>query len=534
MVLARLIWPADTIKDKDAKLIARGKLPGNLRGAYSLEAFGYRLGNYKGDYSGSWDEWNPEMHDYMMQDGEVTFSLWKRIADENWPERSVDLEHKVQWIISRQERYGFLFDVDRAGKLYTELTRIKLDLEDKLQRVFPPWVVETPFIPKANNSKLGYIKGVPTSKKKLIVFNPASRDHIADRLKTLRGWRPKDLTPEGKPKVDETTLTGLPWPEAALLVDYLMVEKVTGQLATGKQAWLKKVGRDNRLHGRVISNGALTGRMTHSNPNVAQVPAVSKGKSGDILWGLEGRFGADCRALFVAPKGKRLVGVDASALELRCLAAFMARYDNGDYIRVVLDGKKEDGTEIHSVNAKALGADRDTAKIWFYAFIYGAGDYKLGLILGAKKNHKRLGKESRARFMANLPALGKLVGAVKARVEGGLGARTHLTGLDGRRLTPRGSHSALNTLLQSAGAVIMKEALVLLDTELQAAGLVPGVHYEFVANVHDEWQIEADEAWAEFIRDTAVAAIRRAAGTLNFRCPLDGEGKIGGSWLETH
>jgi DNA polymerase I-like protein with 3'-5' exonuclease and polymerase domains len=262
--------------------------------------------------------------------------------------------------------------------------------------------------------------------------------------------------------------------------------------------------------------------------------------------GSKAPYGERCRALFTVPQGKKLVGCDADALELCCLAGYMARYDNGAYIKVVLEGDKSQGTDIHSVNARALGLDpkqkypvngknvtgRDIAKVWFYAFIYGAGDMKLGFILGEtnEAKAKKKGKKSRQRFLENLPALKTLTEKVKAMLK----KRGHLKGLDGRRLHPRFDHSALNTLLQSAGAVIMKMALVIADEALIGQEFLPGRHYEFVANVHDEFQIEADEDRAETVGRMAKDSIRLAGERLGFACPLSGSFDIGDNWAQTH
>ena len=542
IVMTRLMWPKDVLRERDFRLNKEGRLPGNLIGAYSLQAWGHRLTNYKGDYSGSWASWNQEMQDYCDQDVEVTTALYNRCIERGWDERCIDLEHVVQAIITRQENYGFAFDETAAQALYGDLTQRKVELESQLQEAFPPWFHETPFIPKVNNRKMGYVKGELFIKRKQIVFNPSSRDHIAGRLKEKYGWEPVDFTDDGKPKVDEEVLSKLPYPEAAILSEYLMVDKRIGQLATGKEAWLKRV-KNGRIHGRVITNGAVTGRMTHSSPNIAQVPTN------------HAPYGERCRGLFTVTKGKLLLGCDASALELCCLAGYMAKFDGGEYVKTVLSGSKEDGTDIHSVNARALGMDpkkkydiggqtpsgRDVAKVWFYAFIYGAGDFKLGTILGAAPGKElEAGKRSRSRFLKNLPALGKLTDRVKERCEGkaknkdGSPAPTYLLGLDGRRLRCRSSHSALNTLLQSAGAVLMKQALVLLDRDLQQSGYIPGKHYEFVANVHDEWQIEVDKEIAEDVGQKAKAAIQAAGHHFNFGCPLDGEYRAGATWAETH
>ena len=534
LVMSRVVWPKDRLQDRDFALNKAGKLPGNLIGRHSLEAFGYRLGEYKGDYDGGWEFWSPEMHEYMIQDVEVLFKLWHRIARENWSPESFDLEHAVADIIYRQEAHGFAFDVESAVALHATLVQKKADIEADLLKVFPPLEIRTPFTPKVNSKKLGYQKGVPTEKVRIEEFNPASRDHIAKRLQML-GWKPTDFTDGGKPKVDDSILSQLPYPEAKPLATYLMLEKRLGQLAEGKEAWLKHVGKDGRIHGRVNPNGAVTGRMTHSTPNMAQVPSGGS------------PYGKECRALFRAPEGKVIIGCDADALELRCLAHFMARYDDGEYVQVVLEGKKEDGTDIHSVNARALGLDpkqryevaggnptgRDISKVWFYAFIYGAGDEKLGTILGkpAGESARKEGKRSRARFLVNLPALGSLTDAVKSRAK----EKNFLVGLDKRLLFVRSDHAALNTLLQSAGALIMKKALVLLDNSLKLHHrLTPGHDYEFVANVHDEFQIEATQDWAETIGKTAADSIRLAGEAFGFRCPLAGQYQIGKNWSETH
>jgi DNA polymerase I-like protein with 3'-5' exonuclease and polymerase domains len=537
MVLTRLLWP--DIKGKDAKLIKKGTLPGNLLGRHSLEAFGYRLGRWKGDYAkimkaagiDPWANWNDKMQEYCEQDVEVTHALWDacQARAEAFSQRSIDLEHAVASIIIRQQNRGFAFNEKEAEALYTDLVGRQAELDTELRKTLGSWEVRTPFTPKANNKKFGYERGIPTHKVKVIEFNPSSRHHIANRLKALHGWKPTEFTPSGEPKVDDTILSQLQYPEAQLIAEYLMVGKRIGMLRDGKQGLLRKV-RNGRIHGRVNPNGAVTGRMSHSNPNI-NIPTN------------DAPYGKRCRSLFRAGEGYVLVGADADALELCCLAGYMARYDGGAYIKTVLEGDKTNGTDIHSVNARALRLDpkayykvdgrdvtgRDIAKTWFYAFIYGAGDSKLKAILG-KAQAKALGGSGRKQFLKNLSALGKLVEAVKTKAQK-YGA---LRGLDGRRLYVRHLHAALNTLLQGAGAVIMKEALVILDKKLQAGGLVPGKDYEFVANVHDEWQIETRAGFARGVGQCATAAIKEAGESFNFECPISGSYKIGETWAETH
>lgn len=560
MVLSRLVWAELKQIDMDRRKKKSGQdFPGNLIGSVSLEAWGHRLGEHKGDYKGDpdlvgvnvdfhgmteeaawkdaykrrWDSWNQSMEDYCVQDVVVTCKLWERIKAKEVDERALLLETQVAYIVARQESFGFLFDQKKAVALYAKLVARKLELEAEVKRSFPPMYLRdgAVFVPSRDNKTTGYTAGCPLQKIKLTEFNPGSRDHVSHWLKTLFGWEPTEFTNDGKPKVDDEVIDKLPYTEAKPLKEYFMVVKRLGQIAEGKEAWLKAVKPDGRVHGRVNTNGAVTGRMTHSGPNMAQVPA---GRSP---------YGHECRELFCVPAGKKLVGADADALELRDLAGYMAIYDGGAYIKTVLEGDKSQGTDMHSVNCRALGMEpkgiqwngqpgRDVAKTWFYAFIYGAGDEKLGNITTGLKGEKaiRKGKADRAAFLRNLPAMGKLVEAVKKRAK----ERGHLIGLDGRHLKVRSQHAALNTLLQSAGALQMKRALCLADDALQAAGLIPGKNYEWVANVHDELQAEVDEQHAELVGKTIVWAIREAGATFNFRCPLDGQYEIGNNWNETH
>ena len=533
LILSRLIY-AD-LSDWDNKLIKANKLPQRLFKSHSLEAWGYRLGNNKGEYSGGWDAWSQDMEDYCEQDVAVTLQLYKHLMAQEYSQEAMDLEHSVAHIIQRQTSYGYYFNTQAAVKLWAEWTDKLFMMGQELTQVFKPRVVPKgkPFIPKRDNAKMGYVTGVPVQKYETLSFNPNSRAHITAWLKELYDWSPTEFTPSGEPKVDESVLKDLPYPEAIALTKYMTLAKRISQMATGKGAWLHYVdSQTSRIYGSVITNGAVTGRMTHSKPNLAQVPA---GYSP---------YGHECRSLFTVPAGKELVGADAAALELCCLAGYMARLDNGAYIETVLKGDKSNGTDIHSVNAKALGLDpkliypdgqsgRDMAKTWFYAFVYGAGDVKLGTLLttGNLLKVKDAGTASRKRFMKNLPALGTLIKQIQDKVK----SQGFLKGLDGRTLHIRGAHSAPNTLLQSAGAILMKKALVILDGKLQAdLGLVAGVDYEFVANVHDEWQIECNKGLGETIGKIAKESIKLAGEHFGFRCPLDGDYKVGTSWAETH
>lgn len=528
LIMSRLIYA--NMAEVDFKLRKKNpKLTTKMIGSHSLEAWGIRLGEWKGDYAevmeakglDPWAEWNQEMDDYCGQDVVVTRLLYEKLISKGFSEESIQLEHDVAPIILRQEKHGFLFNSAAAWKLAETLQKRRVILESELRAAFPPWMrgrgVHTPkrsmrrkVVTEFGEWREQVTEGAPFTRIEQVIFNPGSRDHIADRLIAKYGWKPRQFTDEGKPKVDETVLEALPYPEAKLLTEYLLVEKRIGQVADGREAWVKAIGKDGRIHGLVNQNGAVTGRMTHSKPNMAQVPKV------------DSPYGEECRSLFCVPAGRMLVGADASGLELRCLAHYMARWDGGEYAKVILEG------DIHSVNQQAAGLPtRDNAKTFIYAFLYGAGDAKIGTIVG---RGAKAGKALKDRFLKGIPALGNLLSAVKKRAK----SSGYLTGLDGRKLYIRSDHAALNTLLQGAGAIVMKKALVILDGDLQERGFVPGHHYEFVANVHDEWQIECDAPLAEEIGKAAVGAIRKAGEHFGFRCPLDGEFKIGRNWAETH
>lgn len=532
MVWARLVF-AD-IKESDYGRHQKGQLPGKLIGSHSLKAWGNRLGEYKGDFAEQtdWSEWTPEMSAYCKQDVNVTKKLFELVESRTFTMESVHLEHQVQWILARQERHGFYFDAASAVTLYGELAVKKAQVEQDFRDIFPPFYVQgKEFIPKADNKKYGYVKGCPMTKVHLKDFNPNSGTHVYWALKRKYGWKPTEFTEKGQVKVDEDILAelGKKWPEAKKIQEYWTLDKRMGQIQDGDNGWLKHYNRETgRIHGYVNHCGAVTGRMTHSKPNTAQVP------SNDHL------YGEECRSLFTVPEGYKLVGCDADGLEGRCLAHFLARYDDGAFIKTILEGSKEDKTDMHNVNKRALEiTDRGIAKRWFYAWMYGAGIKKLAAILGVKQKDS---KEKNQKFLDNFPAMKKL----KAAIEKAVNTKGYLKGLDGRKLRVRSPHSALNTLLQSAGALIMKKALVILDKTLQDKGLIPGQDYEFVANVHDEWQIEVLDApyggldeqepysVPEVVGQTAAWAIEEAGKHFGLRCPLAGDYNIGTSWKETH
>jgi DNA polymerase I-like protein with 3'-5' exonuclease and polymerase domains len=472
-------------------LVASRLLNPSLEGGHSLAAWGQRLGFPKGDFS-DWDGGlTPEMETYCIQDTLVTQKLYDVLINElkynKFEQRSIELEHKVQAIIAKQERNGFRLDEKKATILLSELSSKLAAIEVEMQGIFPAKTIERV------SEKTG-----KSLKAKVEVFNPGSRKQIGERL-IEKGWKPDRFTETGQPIVDEGTLEGLDIPEAKAINEYLMLQKRIAQI----ESWLKALGSDGRVHGKVITNGAVTGRMTHMSPNMAQVP-----NSGSP-------YGEDCRDLWIVDKGYKLVGIDASGLELRMLAHYMK---DDAYTSEVVSG------DIHTANQKAAGLEtRNQAKTFIYAFLYGAGDAKIGKVVGAGEKE---GKELKSRFLQNTPSL-KILRENVSSIAKNSGT---LPGLDGRRLQVRSDHAALNTLLQSAGAIVMKQAVVLLDEALSKFG----IDYKFVANVHDEWQIEVEEPYADMVGKIGAQSIENAGKVLQMRCPLAGEYKVGNSWKETH
>lgn len=485
------VWGVDIAVAYDTLIASRLWSP-SVEGGHSLKAWGERLNFPKqdNDEEGFFDKYTDKMREYCINDVELTLKLYNYLnlvlERDGFLPHSVILEHRVAQIIQTQKGNGFKLNRSYAMDLITEWNA-ELDLvEDELILTMEPTIK------------------VLKTKIKTIPFNPGSRDQIAERL-IARGWKPEKFTPTGKPVVDDEVLQNVDIPEAKKIYRYLLLQKRMTQV----RSWLDAADKYGYVHGDVITNGAVTGRMTHSSPNMAQIPAI-----GSL-------YGKECRECWIATPGYVLVGIDASGLELRMLAHYM---NDPDYTETVINGKKEDGTDIHSVNMRAAGlSDRDQAKTFIYAFLYGAGAAKIGSIIGgtAKDGTRLIGE-----FLQKTPALAKL----KDRVAKAFNRDGLLKGLDGRKLRCRSEHSALNTLLQGAGAIVMKQALVILENNLK----VRKIDYRFVANVHDEWQIEVLEKDAQLVGMLGKAAIAEAGKVFALNCPLDGDYAIGKNWAETH
>lgn len=486
-------------------------LPKRLCGSHSLKAWGYRLNEHKEEIQTDWKVWTPEMQKYCAQDVAVNHKLFNHfdtlIKDSEWSQDSIDLEHQAAELCYRIGNNGWSFDEKKAGKLYAELAKERSILDTELQTLFEPWEVSTWFTPKVNNKRYGYEKGVPFEKKKPIEFNPQSRRHIERCLKEKYGWKPKKMTNGGHAQIDETILGALHYPEAKKLARMFLLNKRLGQLAEGKQAWLKLADKDGRIRHQIVPCGTVTGRAAHRRPNLGQVPRASA------------PFGKQCRDLFTVPEGYSLLGSDLSGIELRILAHYLSFTDGGAYAKQILKG------DIHTFNQKAAGLEtRDQAKTYIYALCYGAGDAMMGKIVGGNAKD---GKKLKEKFFKSMPAFQELQNGVQGAV-----SRGWLKSIDGRRVRLRSAHSALNALLQSAAGCVSKRWICLIDEELKARGLNKDCY--MVAWVHDEVQIAVKEGLEDYVGHLTGSCAKKVGEEFNIQIPIESEFSFGKTWADSH
>jgi len=526
LILSRVLWPElDPVDDQKFSHIES-----KYKGRHSLAAWGDRLGvakikfgvdeKGKKDVENTWAVWTPEMQTYCEGDTLVSLHLFEYLLTQNLDPRCHELEHEFAKVMALQEEFGFPFNERAAFALVNTLKARTSEIDDQLQKVFPPIVEER--ISAKTGRQL---------KSKVTVFNPGSRTQISERLRGLYPEIKFETTEKGNPKVDDEVLEvlGEKYPEARLLGEYLLCNKRLGQIADGKEAWLKHCRKfgDGRIHGGVKTNACVSGRCSHVSPNMAQVPSVGHA------------YGAECRALFYAPDGWMLVGADASGLELRALGAWLAHFDGGEYAKLV----STDSFDIHTYNAKLFGiydgngdiskATRDLSKRLIYALLYGAGAKKVGSVLDVTLNEieqQELGRKTIDTFYRNLPAIKKLKDKIDERITN----KGYLVGIDGRYLQIRSRHSALNQLLQSTGAVSVKKATTILYDDLINKGLKWGEDFAFVAHIHDEVQALVRPKHVELYQDLAIDSFRKSGEYFQLKCPFTGEARVGKNWMETH
>jgi DNA polymerase I-like protein with 3'-5' exonuclease and polymerase domains len=508
LILSRMFYPDILSRDFRKKPIG---MPPKLFGRHSLEAWGYRLGDYKGEFGKTtdWADWSQEMENYCEQDVHVCDSLFQLMGQKDRLARyadSIGLEHDLATIMAKQEVSGWPFDVVAAQKLEATLRTEMDQLADKMRETFP-YVDGGQMTPKRPNQTRGYIKDAPFTKLK--EFNPTSRDHIGWAFMTWRGWQPEVFTDSGRPKIDEGVLMGIDTEEAKIFARILELQKALGQLSDGANAWLKVVTKEGRIH-HVCQLATNTGRNAHSRPNLGQTSSDPR-----------------CRKLFLPGKGMAQVGADASGLELRMLGHYLSYFDGGAFADVVVNG------DIHQQNADRVGCSRKDVKTLTYAFIYGASDKKIGVSLDKSLDDKKaaaLGKEIRNKFLEAIPGLEDLLNMVNKK-----SASDVLRGLDGRPILLQGKkHAALNYLLQSAGAIVCKRWNVITYNTINELGYQWGVDYQWLGWIHDEIQLAVQPHLINDFKFQLEWAIVQAGEYYKLKVPLASEAKSGLSWADCH
>ena len=489
--LLNRLWGTQIRKSQCQDTLLLSRLSDSARdGGHSLEAWGKTLGFEKIDFSDYDGGLTEEMVTYCIRDVELTSKVYDILVDEVIKNKispeAVKLEYEVQVILSEMERNGFKLDVPYAQTLLCQIKTEMAEIEESLQAIFPPIITER--VSEKTGKRL---------KDDIEVFNVGSRQQIAKRL-TSKGWKPTKTTEKGQIIVDEAVLNEVSLVEAKPIARYLTLQKRESQL----DSWLEKLGEDGRVHGKVIGFGAVTGRATHSSPNMAQVPAT------------RAVLGTEFRSCWTVESGNVLVGVDLSGIELRCFAHYL---NDQEYIDETVNG------DVHTRNQQAFGVEtRDLAKTVLYATLYGASATKIGKVIG---DTPKRGAEIIGNFSKAIPAYAKLKAKVERFAEKGT-----LPGLGGYQLKVRSSHSSLNTLLQSAGAIISKQWLVQITKNLRAKK----IPYKLVAWVHDEVQLETPREYGDIVGEVVVHSAAQAGEILKFRCPVGAEYGVAENWAGSH
>ena len=410
----------------------------------------------------------------------------------------VKLEHQVQQILTQQEEHGWYFDEKAARELESSLRREYEDITQLLQQRHA-YVRGSEFCPKRSNRRTGYVEGAPFTKLKDL--NPTSRDHIAWILQTHYGWKPLLTTSTGKPVINETVLKDIGTDIALHFFRLLELTKMLGMISEGVNAWQKLVTTSSRIHHH-CSVATSTFRCAHRKPNLSQVPS-------------DERF----RQLFTASPNQILVGADLSGVELRMLAHYLARYDRGRYTEILTTG------DIHQTNADRIGIPRRDVKTVTYAFLYGAGDRKIGVSVDKQLNDEQAtkkGREIRKAYVEAIPGLKELLEAVREASK-----RGYVLGLDKRRILVDKEHKALNYLLQGSSAILAKRWMLLSNENTFK-------NARQLAFVHDELQFETTEDEVNDLKFHLEWSAVRAGEYYKLRCPIAAESKSGHSWADVH
>lgn len=480
----------------------------NRVGGHSLESWGERLGCKKTPFN-DFSQLTDEMVSYCRQDTQVNLLLYKKflpyINSTRWA-ASIRLEHFIAEELHQVHCNGFHFDVDTARNLWYTINKEVIELDEQLKYCFPPkasFIREvTPRLTKfgtlnrgdfrwARDGDLSAFNGGPFSLIEYIEFNPGSPSQIVSRLNEA-GWKPTEKTkghslflrekdrdtPEAKTKaikyaeygwtVSETNLNTLP--DTAPLAAKTLAKRIKyASRVRVLTEWIKSCHDDHRIHGHINHIGAWTQRCSHDKPNTGNIPR------DDAV------FGREFRSLWGVNDGY-LVGVDAEGIQLRVLAHYI---NDEAFTRSVTEGKKEDGTDPHSLNKRALGSpckSRNDAKTFIYAWLLGAGIGKVSAILGCSHAEAKNAVDD---FITFYPGLAMVKNDIIPRDA----ARGYFEGFDGRYIKIRGDdtssreHFCLGGYLQSGEAIIMKTAKEIWIPRLRKEG----VPFKLVNFVHDEW-----------------------------------------------
>lgn len=533
-VTARLVGSQVNLSNTVDTLVLSYLYDPALSGGHSLEAWGDRLNDPKGNFH-DFSRYSEEMDKYCRQDvklgKKVAKALWNRMARIGFSEQSCSIEHEIRDVVNEQQSHGWYFDIPGAQSLVSQLRAEQSDLEPAIRELFPKrlgvvgtyqrrvrkdggefasFLRHTEQYPELRDNGDGTYSTLDWSE-----FNIGSPKQRVDRLLEL-GWEPENFTEKGFPKVDEEALVSFAETsgrvEAQSIADWLVLQ---GR-ATMVEGWLNNVNYDDHcMHGRIFTCGATTRRMTHSNPNTANIPKAKK----------KVKYGIECRRLWQARPGRREVGYDASGLEMRMFAEYL-NHDEATLLFTVGDP--------HLFNTRNLELPdemRDlTVKNGFYCMLYGGGDAKLGVTLKPElrgDSAREYGKWARERLESRTPGLARLVADIEDEFRGAGGL---LRTIDGGFVRCHSKSASLNYKCQSAGAIAMKKAAIIARREIIRIGL-DGF---YVGNIHDEGQLDCRNDHAERVGEVCVKAIEQAGEALGFRVPLTGDYKEGANWAECH
>lgn len=502
-----------------------------LEEGHSLESYGKRLKFPKGQHD-DWSKLTPEMLTYCVRDVDLTeqvyLALNKRMTQLGYSELSAEIEHTTRKIVDEQQAHGFFFERSRGEDLLKFLRQRQADLAEPIQKLFPPKLEEmgrhTRRRRKDGTDFASYLRHLETYPKVVHnedgtyscfdwkIFNIGSPLQRLERLLEL-GFTTTAKTKKGRPQVDEESLLKFAETSGREEVRAMAEWLVCSGRANMVENWLGYVGLDSRIHGKVLTCGATTRRMTHSGPNTANIPS-----------GAKAQYGHECRSLWsVEPlKGLKLVGVDASGLE----TIGLLHYLGNKQAEAVLTRPKPD--DVHSMNSRALtkvlGREIDRewgAKTSWYAWLFGAYPPKIGSIVKGPASDGDLVIQT---FFKNVPGLKGLIESVQSEWYDNDGL---LRTVDGGFVRCPSVNAALNYKVQSLGAIVMKLAAMILYKNSDFV-------WYTVGTIHDEWQLETKAENAERLGRLAVMTITQAAEQLNFKLPLTGDFKIGDSWNQTH